>query len=129
MICNDFTADWRERKRSRGSVSRDLRRKAPFSQCKELDCAGALGYKTGIGRYQEPAAKGSYPRDLARTRMPPIEEAFMATKSTPPLIERSRAPSPQITERESGLPSDARRSFLRQGIAMAGGAAAAASLA
>ena len=53
----------------------------------------------------------------------------MAKKSTPPLIERSRAPSLPVAERESGLPSDARRSFLRQGIAMAGGAAAAASLA
>jgi len=47
----------------------------------------------------------------------------MATKSTPPTIERSRGSLQEVdTDR---LPSDARRNFLRQGVAIAGGAAAA----
>ena len=49
--------------------------------------------------------------------------------SSPPLIERSRGQLPARGNAESTLPSDARRGFLRKGIAMAGGAAAAASLA
>jgi sulfane dehydrogenase subunit SoxC len=51
----------------------------------------------------------------------------MAMKSTPPTIERIRGRSLQEADTER-LPSDARRNFLRQGMAIAGGAAAGASL-
>ena len=50
----------------------------------------------------------------------------MPTESTPPTIERSRERSLQESEAKQRLPSDARRNFLRQGMAIAGGAAAAA---
>ncbi len=48
----------------------------------------------------------------------------MPTKSTPPTIERFRGRSLQEADTKR-LPSDARRNFLRQGVAIAGGAAAA----
>lgn len=50
----------------------------------------------------------------------------MSTKSTPPTIERTRGRSLQEADMER-LPSDARRNFLRRGMAIAGGAAAASA--
>ena len=62
MIFNDFTADWRERNRAGPTVCRDRRRKPRFSHCSKLDCAYAVGYKTGIKTTR--FRKGSRPHHL-----------------------------------------------------------------